>query len=188
MMLRTSLCRLGTALALTLCAAAPLHAARGPALPAIEKFFANPVLAGAKLSPNARYLAAISGQADRRDFLVVIDLQAKALKVVAGYNDVDIRQFQWVNDNRLVFDVTDKRVAVGQHSKAAGLYAVDRDGGIQAGWRAARASLPTRRNRASTAASCRGRRSCSTRRARRTPTPFTSKATNGNATGRKCAP
>lgn len=129
MMSRTTLCQLGAALALALCAATPLQAASSRALPPIEKFFANPALSDAQLSPNARYLAAISSKADRRDFLVVIDLQAKGAKVVAGYNDVDIRQFRWVNDNRLVFDVTDKRVAVGERYKAAGLYAVDRNGG-----------------------------------------------------------
>ena len=126
---RNILRRLAAALALALSVAAPLHAAPARALPPIKHFFANPALADAKLSPSARYLAAISGSADRRDFLVVIDLEAKALKVVAGYNDVDINQFQWVNDNRLVFNVTDKRVAIGQRYTAAGLYAVDRDGG-----------------------------------------------------------
>ncbi|MDB5792449.1 MAG: family peptidase [Massilia sp.] len=58
----------------------------------------------------------------------MIDLRAKSAKVVAGYNNIDIRRFQWVNDNRLVFDVTDKRIAIGGEFKGAGLYAVDRDG------------------------------------------------------------
>ncbi|MET0982567.1 MAG: alpha/beta fold hydrolase [Telluria sp.] len=121
---------LGAVLALLLCACAPLQAATpAPPLPAIENFFANPALSDAKLSPNARYLAAIAGKADRRDFLVVIDLQAKSAKVVAGYGNVDIRRFHWVNNDRLVFDVTDKQVAVGGQFKAAGLYAVNRDGG-----------------------------------------------------------
>jgi dipeptidyl aminopeptidase/acylaminoacyl peptidase len=116
-------------LALFLCAAAPLHAAPEPAaLPPIERFFANPALADAELSPSGRYLAAISGAAGRRDYLVVIDLQAKTAKLVAGYNDVDIQQFTWVNDERLVFNVTDHAVAPGAQDGAAGLYAVNRDG------------------------------------------------------------
>jgi dipeptidyl aminopeptidase/acylaminoacyl peptidase len=126
----TSARRLPAVLALLLCACAPLQAATPEAAgPAIERFFASPALASAKLSPNARYLAAISGKADRRDVLVVIDLEARSAKLVAGYEDVDIRRFEWVNDKRLVFDVTDKQVAIGGRYKAAGLYAVDRDGG-----------------------------------------------------------
>jgi len=126
---RSLMCRLGSALALILCSAAPLHAAAPAALPPIEAFFANPVLAGAKLSPSARYLAAVSGAPGRRDSLVVIDLKEKSAKLVAGYGNVDILHFEWVNDGRLVFNVTDRQVAPGGQYMAAGLYAVDKDGG-----------------------------------------------------------
>ena len=126
---RSLMCRLGSALALVLCSAAPLHAAAPAALPPIEAFFANPVLAGAKLSPSARYLAAVSGAPGRRDSLVVIDLKEKSAKLVAGYGNVDILEFEWVNDGRLVFNVTDRQVAPGGQYMAAGLYAVDKDGG-----------------------------------------------------------
>ena len=128
MLSRPLLRQLGAALALALCACAPLHAAPDPALPPIERFFINPVLADAKLSPNARYLAAISGAAGRRDFLVVIDLKEHSAKLVAGYNNVDILDVDWVNDSRLVFNVTDNQVGPGGQYLAAGLYAVDRDG------------------------------------------------------------
>jgi hypothetical protein len=43
-------------------------------LPPIASFFASAPISGAKLSPNARYLAARSGAPDRRDALVVVDL------------------------------------------------------------------------------------------------------------------
>ncbi|MEW6024704.1 MAG: alpha/beta fold hydrolase [Pseudomonadota bacterium] len=133
MLSRSLICRLGGALALLLCAA-PWHAtaaatAPSGALPPIEAFFANPVLAGAKLSPSARYLAAVSGAEGRRDALVVIDLKEKSAKLVAGYGNVDILDFEWVNDGRLVFNVTDRQVAPGGQYLAAGLYAVDKDGG-----------------------------------------------------------
>jgi dipeptidyl aminopeptidase/acylaminoacyl peptidase len=127
---RTFTRRAVAALALLLCAGAPLHAApAASAPPPIERFFINPVLADAELSPSGRYLAAISGAPGRRDFLVVIDLQGKTAKLVAGYKDVDIMSFEWVNDGRLVFNMTDKQVAPGGHyTAAAGLFAVDRDG------------------------------------------------------------
>jgi len=130
MVLRTSTRRALTALALLLCTCAPLHAApAASALPPIERFFSNPVLADAKLSPNARYLAAIYGAPGRRASLMVIDVQTKTSKLVAGYSDGDIGHFNWVNDNRLVYDITDKEEAPGGLSMAAGLFAVDRDGG-----------------------------------------------------------
>jgi len=125
---RTSLRLFATLTALFLCAA-PLHAATAStSAPPIERFFANPALADAALSPSGRYMAAISGAPGRRDALVVIDLQSKSANLVAGYNDVDIRQFIWVNDERLAFDVTDHAVAPGGDDMAAGLYAVNRDG------------------------------------------------------------
>jgi len=124
--------QLGSVLALALCAAMPLHAAAAPGpasdLPPIERFFINPVLSGAKLSPNAQYLAAISGAPGRRDMLVVIDLKANSAKAAASYKDADILNFEWVNDGRLVFNVTDRQTAPGGNYMAAGLYAVNKDG------------------------------------------------------------
>ncbi|MEH6434946.1 S9 family peptidase [Massilia sp. DD77] len=107
----------------------PLAAsAQAPALPPIEKFFANPQLDDAALSPGGRYLAALSGTGAGRHVLAVIDLQTHDMKVVAGYADVDILSFEWVNDERLLFDVTDKQVGTGGKLLASGLYAVNRDG------------------------------------------------------------
>jgi dipeptidyl aminopeptidase/acylaminoacyl peptidase len=98
------------------------------ALPAVESFFSNPLLANAELSPSGRYLAAISGAPGRRDMLVVVDLQENKATPVAGHEDVDVLQFQWVNDERLLFNVSDKQVGPGGNFLASGLYAVNRDG------------------------------------------------------------
>jgi len=132
MVLRTLTRQAASALALLLCTCAPLHAAPASASappPPIERFFANPVLADAKLSPDARYLAAIYAAPGRRASLLVIDVQQKTSKQVAGYSDGDIRRFDWVNNNRLVFDLTDNQIAPGEATMGAGLFAVDRDGG-----------------------------------------------------------
>ena len=126
---RTFTRRAVTALALLLCTCAPLHAAPAVSAPVpIERFFNDPVLADAKLSPDARYLAAVYGMPGRRASLVVIDVRQKTSKLVAAFNDGDIGRFDWVNDNRLVFDITDRQVAPGGLELAAGLFAVDRDG------------------------------------------------------------
>ena len=119
--------RCGTLLALFLCAAPALHAAPDLGAPPIERFFNNPVLSSAELSPSGRYLAAISGAPERRDYLAVIDLEDKSAKLVAGYKDVDITAFEWVNDKRLLFNVDDKQ-ALDERYRGTGLYAVDRDG------------------------------------------------------------
>ena len=117
----------GPLLALLLSTSICVRAADSPAAPPIAHFFANPVLGSAKLSPSARYLAAISGAPGRRDYLVVVDLESKNAKLVAGYSDIDIQAFEWVNDNRLVFNMIDRQAGFGDQD-AAGLFAVDRDG------------------------------------------------------------
>ena len=109
-------------------AAAQAVAAPAAALPPIEKFFANPHLDDAALSPSGRYLAALSGTEAGRDILVVVDLETRDMKVVAGYANADVLSFEWVNDERLLFNVSDKQVGPGGRLLASGLFAVNRDG------------------------------------------------------------
>ncbi|MGI4844661.1 MAG: alpha/beta fold hydrolase [Janthinobacterium lividum] len=124
--LSTLCARLCLALAAASAAVLPSHARDTP--PPVESFFSNPLMEHAALSPSGRYLAALTGAPGRRDMLIVVDLQEKKGKIVAGYKDVDVLDFQWVNDNRLLFNVTDKQVGPGGEVLASGLYAVDRDG------------------------------------------------------------
>ncbi len=111
-------------------AAGPVRAASAAPVP-IEHFFENAAFTGAVLSPTAKFLAARLGRAGQRDALVVVDLTNQAVKVVARLPDDDIGNFYWVNDERLVFDGTDKTVGQGDVRHYPGLYAVDRDGGNQ---------------------------------------------------------
>ncbi|MFC0253811.1 alpha/beta hydrolase family protein [Massilia consociata] len=97
-------------------------------LPSIASFFSSSPISNAKLSPDARYLAARSGAPGRRDALVVVDLQTNSGKVVASYNDADIGDFQWISSERLLFNTREKGVGVGNTRYAPGLYAVNRDG------------------------------------------------------------
>ena len=128
--LRHALAAAGAVLVALMAAAAPAVAADAvSARPPIDLFFANPQFARAALSPDGRYLAAISGAPGRRDVLVVMDLQSKAPKIVAGYSNVDVLAFEWVNDMRLLFSVSDKQIGPDGAYLAGGLYAVDRDGG-----------------------------------------------------------
>lgn len=125
----------GAALAASIACALPgAHAqtqAQAPAaaaLPSIASFFSGSPVSDAKLSPNARYLAARSSTPDRRDALVVVDLQSNSAKVVASYTDAGIGEFQWISNERLLFDTREKGVGQGDMRYAPGLYAVDRDG------------------------------------------------------------
>ncbi|MCC2956939.1 S9 family peptidase [Massilia sp. IC2-477] len=137
----TSLCA-HALLACALSSGLAIDAHAEAALPPVELFFSNPLLAKAELSPSGRYLAALSGAPGRRDMLIVVDLQENKATPVASYNDVDVLQFQWVNDGRLLFNVSDKQIGPGGNYLASGLYAVNRDGGEMRQLASRRASAP----------------------------------------------
>jgi dipeptidyl aminopeptidase/acylaminoacyl peptidase len=102
--------------------------APAPARAPIEAFFANPVLAAPQLSPSGKYIALRASKQGSREYLVVVDLATDKTTVVAAYGNVDVARFQWVNDDRLLYDVTDKRLPPSSHDFANGLFAVNRDG------------------------------------------------------------
>jgi len=113
---------------LALLLAAAVHLASAAAPPPIEDFFANPEFSGAQLSPSGKYLAVRVGAKDQRDRLAVVTLADSKVQVVGNFSDADIGQFDWVNDERLVFTATDRSVGVGDMRYAPGLYAINRDG------------------------------------------------------------
>jgi acetyl esterase/lipase len=104
--------------------------AQAPAKIPVEAFFQNPTFRGGKLSPNGRHVALAVAHKNGRVQLVVLDAQNVAsAKVVGGFSNADVGRFEWVNDNRLVFTVTDLSLAQGDVRYGAGLFAVDKDGG-----------------------------------------------------------
>jgi len=108
--------------------AAPAAAGAVPAaIPALD-FFQHAALRRVALSPDARYLAVRAGAPDRKDYLAVIDLATNKANVVAAFDDADVDDFEWVNETRLVFDLTEKNTGQGDVRHGPGLYAVDRDG------------------------------------------------------------
>lgn len=117
---------------LAVCTLPPARAAAPAAAPAaavpIEHFFDNPAFSSAVLSPDARSLAVLVGGKETRDRLAVIDLADNSIKVVGHFKNMDVGSFDWVNNERLVFDLNDKRVGPGDRDSAPGLYAVNRDG------------------------------------------------------------
>jgi dipeptidyl aminopeptidase/acylaminoacyl peptidase len=98
------------------------------ALPA-DVFFGPSDIVSTALSPSGRWLAMTTGLGGERVALFVFDLQAwKPSAVVARYSDSDIQSFQWVNDERLVYDLTDKTLGGGEQRWAPGLFSVTREG------------------------------------------------------------
>lgn len=119
--------------------------------PSIESFFAYPTLVNAQLSPNGRYVAMLVPAKDGYVRLGVMDVAERVPKVIASFDGADIRQFHWVNSDRLVFDAGDKNIGVGEQTQASGLYAINRDGtdfrqlvlrGVQQQSSAVRGALP----------------------------------------------
>ena len=104
-------------------------AALANALPPVESFFDNPAFSGARLSPDAKFLAVRTSKPGGRDMLAVVDLSSMAVKVVGHFSDADVGSFSWVNNERLVFNSADKQLGQADIDFAPGLYAVDRDGG-----------------------------------------------------------
>jgi dipeptidyl aminopeptidase/acylaminoacyl peptidase len=110
----------------TLLAGAVAHAAAAPQ--PVADFFGPASFGGALLSPSGKYVAAKVSLPDGRDRLAVVDLATSKATAVAAFSDADIGHFQWVSDERLLFDSTDKELAPGDVTSAPGLFAVDRDG------------------------------------------------------------
>ncbi|RZJ12965.1 MAG: S9 family peptidase [Rubrivivax sp.] len=108
-------------------AAASLHAFAAPPPP--EVFFSDPDIGEAVLSPSGKRLALTSAKGANRVGLVVMDLApgGKLTRVVQS-TAADVVQVRWVNEDRLVFSLTDLGEASGSHSRAPGLFAVNADG------------------------------------------------------------
>jgi dipeptidyl aminopeptidase/acylaminoacyl peptidase len=94
----------------------------------IAAFFQHPAFDDAVLSPNGKNLATRIVDKNGHDVLAVIDLESRAANIAAGYTSEDIDRFQWVNDERLVYTLNNKKEAQGDAWLAPGLFAVNRDG------------------------------------------------------------
>ncbi|MFG6414131.1 alpha/beta hydrolase family protein [Roseateles sp. DC23W] len=116
-------------LAIALGGVAPVQAAADtPPLPA-EIFFRHPAVLQVKLSPGGRYVGLTRVHDNRRAALLVVDLQSsEPAKVVAFFAKQDVAWFDWVNDERLLFQLG--KIEPARHTThLPGLYAVDADGG-----------------------------------------------------------
>lgn len=94
----------------------------------VSVFFSEDAMSEPVLSPSGKHLAVRLGNADGRRVLAVINLDPpRQAKVVAAFSDADIASVEWVNDERLVFNINDLQSAFA-YGFAPGLFAVDRTG------------------------------------------------------------
>lgn len=104
------------------------NAAPAP-LPPIEDFFNKPEFEGAAISPSGRYLAMRTPlEKNGRNMLVVYDSQTAKLNAAANFATIDVVNFMWVNDERLVFDTDDQQKGLLERLRAPGLWGVNADG------------------------------------------------------------
>jgi dipeptidyl aminopeptidase/acylaminoacyl peptidase len=105
-------------------AAAPALAAP----PSAEDYARRPFISDVAVSPSGMHLAMLTATANGRTQLAVMDLEPLgAPRLVAGFDDADIVNVRWVNDDRLVFDTENLHVPADDW-RLWGLYAVNRDG------------------------------------------------------------
>jgi dipeptidyl aminopeptidase/acylaminoacyl peptidase len=97
--------------------------------PPAKDFFENAQYSDARISPSGRYVALRVNDERQRDSLVIFDVAAMKVTGLARLEDEDIGEHRWLNDNRLVFNVYDRRSAMGDWRFAPGLFSVDRNGG-----------------------------------------------------------
>ena len=116
--------------------------APAPAEPpvAIERFFAQPAMHQAALSPSGRWLGALSAVPGRRIGFHVVDLDGKeGPRTVEASPTDDVAWFQWADDDWVIFGLRDterKRYVF----RGSGVLAMRRDGSdarqlIARGWR-----------------------------------------------------
>ena len=105
----------------------PVQAQEASPIP-LEDFFRFPKYDAMRLSPSGRYVAALVPTQGRQG-LAVIDVESR--KAIGGYafTDIDIGEFRWINDKRLVFSVYGRDLEAGDQWHGGGLFAVDGDGG-----------------------------------------------------------
>src|SRR5437016_4782170 len=107
----------------SVCLAALLHSAPHgltAELP-VETFFRNYEYRDAKISPDGDYLAALAPDGPRVG-LAIVNLMALKANWAAGFKQLDISSFFWLNNDRLLFYLSEDGYAQG------GIYAVNRDG------------------------------------------------------------
>ena len=107
---------------------APTKARAAEPLLPVRDFFSASAMSQPVLSPSGNHLAVRIGGANGRYQLAVISLvPPRQVKIVAGFADADVATVDWVNDDRLIFSISDLQVSYTDR-RGGDLFAVDRTG------------------------------------------------------------
>ncbi len=92
----------------------------------VEAFFRREQFSQMAISPDGRKLAALAPLGGRNN-LAIIELDKLTSKVITSYKSVDVAEFSWLSNNRLLLRVADLQEETGSF-RYRGTYAVDMDG------------------------------------------------------------
>ncbi|MBC3918725.1 S9 family peptidase [Undibacterium sp. CY18W] len=104
---------------------APAQAAT-EAIP-VASFFKHPKFREARLSPDGKSIGMLMLGANDRVILAVLEVGQLKPEVIANYEDKDVRSFHWINNDRLVYDLTNYQHKDVEQFFGPGLYAVNKD-------------------------------------------------------------
>lgn len=97
-------------------------------IPVVD-FFKPSAFANMQMAPSGKRMSATVPRVDGRLSLAVLDLDdLKKSKIVAGYSDADIQGVEWVNDDRLVFRLSDPDRPAATY-RGSGVFSVSANGG-----------------------------------------------------------
>ncbi|MFZ6645654.1 alpha/beta fold hydrolase [Undibacterium sp. TJN25] len=100
-------------------------------LPDTASFFQHPKLSRIAFSPDGKSIALLMNAADNRVMLATMEVATLAPTILAHFKDIDVSSFHWVNNRRLVYEVGDQQIGVGDNYSAPGLFAINKDGSEQ---------------------------------------------------------
>jgi dienelactone hydrolase len=117
------------AVAQTAGAAPPPAPPATPAAVPIKSFFGPTSMARPVISPDGKRMAVLAGNehSGRRDLVVLNFGPPLSANLAARFSDADVADVRWVNNDRLVFTLTDSTESY-ENSLCPGLWAVNHDG------------------------------------------------------------
>ena len=110
-------------------ASAPPAAPAAPAEVPVKSFFSAPLMARPVLSPDGKRMAVLAGneRSGHRDLVVLTFGPPLSATLAARFSDADVAHVEWVNNERLVYTLTDQTENY-DNNICPGLWAVNHDG------------------------------------------------------------
>ena len=106
----------------------PISSSAQSSVPNMEIFFKNPKIFNVKLSPDGSSIAMLVTNKDNRIMLATMNMGDATPKVIVYSTATDVDEFHWVNNNRIVYDLWNHQLGVGDYVPP-GLFAINKDGG-----------------------------------------------------------